>query len=102
MKQMVGAIMLLLAVSIAAHAASYLNVYYNGSKDKISGIDLRSMTVCELKSQLASRYSLKMRDFDLKAGARVLNDGGTLADVHVNQSTNLTVLPKSTNSRQCT
>lgn len=74
---------------------------YGGDKQRVDGIDLDSLSVCEFKAQMASRFGLDSRKFDVKRSSQVLDDGGSMQDAGVRQNANVHLVSRNTNSQQC-
>lgn len=67
MKRLILAVMVAgLGFGAAFAANGLLYVEYNGEREILRRLDLDALSVCGLKRQIASKYDLEIREFDLK------------------------------------
>lgn len=79
----------------------YVYVEFNDEKERLSRLDLKTMSVCSLKQQVAEMFDLQIRKFELKTGGRRLRDDRTLDGDAVYSGRTIDVVEMSS-SFQCT
>ncbi len=98
---------LIIAVMLAglgfgpALARDYIWINYEDTRESIRIKDLRSLSVCDFKREMASRFGLDMRWFDVKRGSVTLKDSGSLKDAGINSNSDIIVAPRSSVTSQC-
>lgn len=101
MKKMILSAVLAATVLAPAAVAGKVYVKYNGSKESLEIGDVKQTQVCSFKQELADRYGLKMKQFDLKRSSTVLKEGVSLYDAGVRTNQNLHIVKRVTSSHQC-
>lgn len=103
MKKLILAVLLATMGFGPAFASSvYVYLGARGSdKERIGGIDLNALSLCAFKAQMAARYDLDARKFDVKLSSRVLSDEGSMWEAGVRQNANVLLVPRTSNSQQC-
>ncbi len=99
-------IVALLAFGVVAGPAfannDYVYVNYNDNRERINGLDMDTLSVCELKRLLASEFGLNIRKFHLtRPGGSRLREGKTLAEESIRHAGRVAVKEVSA-STQCT
>ncbi len=84
----------------AVSAADYVTLVYEGSQEKVRGLNLDTLQVCSLKEQAASLFSVSPKKFDLWQGAKKLDEGKTLTENRVPNMAKVVMKPVGS-SFQC-
>ncbi len=93
MKKLLVAGTVLSAVVSGSAFADRLYVEYRGTTKEYEFSDFKQVSVCMLKSRVASNFSLDEGKFDLVREGNLLDENGTLASASIYHTERLQIKP---------